>query len=237
MRAGPIVAADTLGGKNGQHRSHERDVASKTALAVTSTNEVQNNLKVVAQRPKNLSRPETGAPLARIVIMKYVSLRTAVIVGAACATGLSGLAFAAGSLRASTTADLMDAMHGEAFAALKYAAYADAAREEGNPQLADLFARTAETERVEHFVEHARLASLVGSNADNLRDAIKGENYETNEMYPQMATRAKAVGDKAVAQHFREVGADEARQRDAFQSALEHMTVEVKVTQPSVQRQ
>ena len=82
--------------------------------------------------------------------MKQVSLRTAMIVGAACAMGLSGLAFAAGSLRASSTADLMDAMHGEAFAALKYAAYADSAREEGYSQLAELFERTAGTERGEH---------------------------------------------------------------------------------------
>lgn len=54
----------------------------------------------------------------------------------------------------------------------------------------------------------------------HLRDASKGENYETTEMYPQMARRAEAAGDKAVAQYFREVGKDEAKHRDAFKTAL-----------------
>jgi rubrerythrin len=152
--------------------------------------------------------------------MKTISLRTALATFGVGAVALSALAYAAGSLHASTTKDLMDAMHGEAFAGAKYMAYADAARAHGNPQLGDLFERTAKVERQEHFAEHAKLAGLAGSDADNLRDASTGENYETTEMYPQMARRAEAAGDKAVAQHFREVGKDEAKHRDAFKAAL-----------------
>jgi rubrerythrin len=119
---------------------------------------------------------------------------------------------------------MMAAMQGEAFATLKYMAYADAARAHGDAQLAQLFENTAKVERDEHFAEHAKLYGLVGSDADNLRDAIKGENYETTEMYPEMAKRAGAAGDKEVAQHFREVGADEAKHRDAFKAALAKLT-------------
>lgn len=139
---------------------------------------------------------------------------------AVAAAALSGLGYAAGSLQASTKSDLSDAMHGEAFATLKYQAYADAARAHGNAELAKLFEQTADVEHREHFAEHARLAGLVGSDTDNLRDAISGENYETTEMYPRMAQHAQAAGDLEVAQHFLEVGADEAKHRDAFKAAL-----------------
>ena len=155
--------------------------------------------------------------------MKTISLRAALMTFGVGAVALSALAYAAGSLHGSTTKDLMDAMHGEAFANVKYMAYADAARAHGNPQLGDLFERTAKVERQEHFAEHAKLAGLVGNDADNLRDASKGENYETTMMYPQMARRAEAAGDKAVAQHFREVGKDEAKHRDAFGAALANL--------------
>lgn len=117
----------------------------------------------------------------------------------------------------------MDAMHGEAFATLKYMAYADAARARGNVKLADLFERTASVERREHFAEHAKLYGLAGSDSQNLKDAIKGESYEAVGMYPQMAQRAENAGDKEAAQHFHEVGADEAKHRDAFQATLNQL--------------
>jgi hypothetical protein len=51
--------------------------------------------------------------------------------------------------------------------------FAELARKNGNKELADLFEKTANTERFEHFAEEAQLAGLVGSDADNLKDAIK----------------------------------------------------------------
>jgi rubrerythrin len=154
-------------------------------------------------------------------MMMTVSLRRAIAGIAISAAVMSGAGYAAGSFHASTKKDLLAAMQGEAFATLKYLAYADAARAGGDAKLAQLFEDTAKVERDEHFAEHARLYGLVGSNNDNLRDAIKGESYETTEMYPAMARRAEAAGDKMVAQHFREVGADEAKHRDAYRAQLE----------------
>jgi rubrerythrin len=86
-------------------------------------------------------------------------------------------------------------MHGEAFAYAKYLLYAEHARKGGNQELADLFEKTANTERFEHFAEEAELAGLVGSDAENLRDAIKGESYEIDIMYLEFAGQAKAAGD------------------------------------------
>ncbi len=123
-------------------------------------------------------------------------------------------------LSKATQENLSTAMHGEAFAYAKYLLYAEHARQSGNTELANLFESTAKTERFEHFAEQARLAGLVGSDADNLRDAIKGESYEVNTMYRQFAEQAAAAGDKAAAQLFTEIGNDERKHRDAFQAAL-----------------
>ena len=124
------------------------------------------------------------------------------------------------TLHEQTKANLSTAMHGEAFAYAKYMLYADKARTDGNTELANLFEKTAKMELTEHLREHAELAGLVGSDQDNLKDAIKGESYETNTMYPQFAKEAKAVGDLAATKRFEEVGKDEAVHRDAFRNAL-----------------
>ena len=58
-----------------------------------------------------------------------------------------------GTLDQKTLDALSTAMHGEAFAYAKYLLYAEHARKSGNKELADLFERTANTERFEHFAE------------------------------------------------------------------------------------
>ena len=119
-----------------------------------------------------------------------------------------------------TAADLSTAMHGEAFAYAKYLLYAKHAREQGNQQLAKLFEKTAEVERFQHLQEEADLIGLVGSDADNLRDAIKGESYEVDTMYRDFAERARAAGDIAAAERFEEIRRDEMGHRDAFSAQL-----------------
>lgn len=124
------------------------------------------------------------------------------------------------ALHAQTKANLSTAMHGEAFAFAKYTMFAEQARRNGNNELAELFEKTAKMEHLEHLREHAELAGVVGTDQENLKDAIKGENYETQTMYPQFARQAKAVGDLAAAKRFEEVGRDEATHRDDFEHAL-----------------
>jgi rubrerythrin len=124
------------------------------------------------------------------------------------------------ALAKETLDDLAAAMHGEAFAYAKYVLYAEHARKSGNKELADLFEKTAHTERFEHFAEEAGLARLVGGDADNLRDAIEGESYEVDTMYLDFARRAKTAGDAAAAARFEEIRHDEIGHRDAFKAAL-----------------
>jgi rubrerythrin len=142
-------------------------------------------------------------------------------VGKQSATAMSkNTAETHGTLDKKTLDNLSAAMHGEAFAYAKYLLYAEHARKSGNKELAELFEKTANTERSEHFSEEAELAGLVGSDADNLKDAIKGESYEIDTMYLEFAQEAKVAGDAAAAARFHEIRNDEIGHRDAFRIAL-----------------
>ena len=111
-------------------------------------------------------------------------------------------------------------MHSEAFAFVKYMLFAEHARKNGLPELDDLLEKTAHVERFEHLAEEAELAGLIGSNADNLSEAIDGESYEVETMYKEFAEQAVADGDQAAASRFAEVRGDEIGHRDAFKAAL-----------------
>lgn len=126
-------------------------------------------------------------------------------------------------LHATTLENLSTAMHGEAFAHAKYMLFAEHARKEGNSELANLFESTAKTEKVEHFAQEAALAGIVGSDRENLKNAIAGESYEAESMYPDFAAAADRVGDHEAALRFREMAADEARHRDSFQVELKQL--------------
>jgi rubrerythrin len=126
-------------------------------------------------------------------------------------------------MNAQTQANLLTALHGEAFAYAKYMLYAEHARQQGRKELADLFEATARTELFEHFAEEAELAGLVGDDAANLREAIGGEAYEVDTMYRTFAEQAQAAGDNAAAARFTEVRQDETHHRDAFTAALNRL--------------
>ncbi len=124
-----------------------------------------------------------------------------------------------------TRQNLLTAMRGEAFAYAKYMLYAERARENGHPELAALFEEAANTERLEHFAEEAKLFGLAGTDADNLREAIQGESYEVGTMYREFAEQAAAAGDREAAERFSEIRRDEMRHRDAYQAALDKLSV------------
>jgi rubrerythrin len=151
-------------------------------------------------------------------------MKTKVYIAAALAGALlfavGHLTATGGGLSQKTQENLSTAMHGEAFAHAKYLLYAKQAQRNGNAELASLFTKAANTERLQHFAEEAQLAGLVGNDADNLKDAIKGESYEVDTMYREFAEQATAAGDKAAADRFEEVRRDEMGHRDAFKDAL-----------------
>ena len=119
-----------------------------------------------------------------------------------------------------TRINLLNAMQGEAFAFAKYLLFAEQARKSGNADLAALFEQTAQVERLEHFAEEAVLAGFLGSDSENLRQAISGEAYEVDTMYREFAEQAEAAGENAAADRFREIRSDEAGHLAAFRAAL-----------------
>ncbi|MDD2878053.1 MAG: ferritin family protein [Acidiphilium sp.] len=130
-------------------------------------------------------------------------------------------AFAEGSLNPQTVKNLETAMHGEAFAHLKYMAYAEHARTSGHPALAKLFDENANVEAYEHFAREADALTLAKADDANLLEAMAGEAYEKTRMYPGFAKQADAVGDKKVAAMFRQIAADEADHYASYKAALD----------------
>jgi rubrerythrin len=137
-----------------------------------------------------------------------------------CALAAAGLAGAAGELAPQTRKNLDTAMHGEAYANLKYRSYAEAARKAGNEELARLFEESADVEAKEHFAREADAAGLAGFEARNLADAMAGENYESTKMYIGFADEADRAGDKKVAKMFRQIAADEGDHYQQFTEAF-----------------
>jgi rubrerythrin len=123
-------------------------------------------------------------------------------------------------LAAQTRANLETAMHGEAYANLKYQRYADLAEASGNTDLAKLFRDSANVEANEHFDRESAAMPLGSANAANLKDAITGEHYENVKMYVDFARQADAAGDTKVAAMFRQIAEDEGTHYRAYQAAL-----------------
>ena len=132
-----------------------------------------------------------------------------------------------------TQDNLLTAMHGEAFANAKYTAYAAQAARTHQIAIARLLSGNAQVELREHFAGEAVLAGLVGTNAANLRDAIKGETYEHTTMYPGFARQATKDRCLGAAKLFTEIAADEGDHAAAFTTALRSLTnPKVKVPRP-----
>ena len=123
-------------------------------------------------------------------------------------------------LSAQTRANLEAAMHGEAYANLKYLRYADQAQAAGKPALATLFRASANIEANEHFDREAQALQLGGASSANLEDAMAGEHYENVTMYVTFANQAEADGDVKVAALFRQIAVDEGTHYDAYKAAL-----------------
>ncbi len=107
-----------------------------------------------------------------------------------------------------TTENMQAAFKGETTASAKYAAYSKKAEQEGYHQIALLFKAASTAENI-HANNHKavlqesgvgvpviRTEFTVKSTKENLQDAIKGETYEVNIMYPEFLTTANADGNQ-----------------------------------------
>ncbi len=89
-----------------------------------------------------------------------------------------------------TIENLETAFTGESMARSRYMFFARIARKEGFHYIAKIFEETAENEMY-HALEEYRLLYGEKTTADNLKEAIKGESYEAEHMYPEFAVQAE----------------------------------------------
>ncbi len=113
-----------------------------------------------------------------------------------------------------TVKNLISAYNGESNANVMYLAFAQKADGEGYKAVGSLFRAAARAEAI-HRDNHAKVIQEMGgtpknniatpvvkSTAENLTQAIKGESYERDTMYPGFIKEAKQVGNKAAVQTF-----------------------------------
>lgn len=116
--------------------------------------------------------------------------------------------------------NLMDAFAGESQANRKYLAYAKQADAEGFPQVARLFRASAEAETV-HAHAHLKAAGGIKSTKENLQDAIGGETYEFDVMYPPMIEAAKEEGATDALRSFMFANTVEKTHADLYKKAFD----------------
>jgi len=104
-----------------------------------------------------------------------------------------------------TIENLKAAFNGESTASAKYAAFAEKAKAEGFDTVAVMFLATSKAEAI-HAQNHKKVLEKLGvkvegpqigsyqilTTAENIADAIKGESYEIETMYPEFIAAAKS---------------------------------------------
>ena len=121
-----------------------------------------------------------------------------------------------------TEKNLEAAFAGESQARNKYTYFASKAKKEGFEQIAAIFQQTADNEK-----EHAKLwfkeLNGIGTTAENLEEAAKGENYEWTDMYEGFAQTAEKEGFTELAKKFRLVAAIEKRHEERYRALLKNI--------------
>jgi len=131
-----------------------------------------------------------------------------------------------------TERNILTAFSGESQARNRYTYFSSAARKEGYVQIADIFDETANQER-EHAKRLFKLleggeveisakfpAGVIGTTAENLKEAAGGENYEWTTMYPSFAKTAREEGLGAIACIFEAIAVAEKQHEKRYRGLL-----------------
>lgn len=162
------------------------------------------------------------------------SFRALTVTAVAIATlTLAGIPTAAAAT--DTLANLQAAFNGESNAHAKYLLFAERADTEGYGAVASLFRAAAHAEQI-HANNHAKVirsmgaepqatieSPEVGTTADNLAAAIKGETYERDTMYPEFLATARAEGNRDALQTFNYAKTAEAEHAKYYAEALANL--------------
>src|SRR3990172_8868376 len=122
-----------------------------------------------------------------------------------------------------TERNLKEAFAGESQANRKYLAFAKKAEDEGLKQIARLFRAAAEAETV-HAHNHLKEMGGIKSTGENLAEAINGESYEFQKMYPRMMKDAEEEGSKGALRSFKYANEVEKIHAELYKKALANLT-------------
>jgi rubrerythrin len=122
----------------------------------------------------------------------------------------------------STTDNLKDAFSGESMANRKYLAFANKAEKDGYKQIAKLFRAAAAAETV-HAHNHLDILDEVKSTNENLQEAINGETFEFEQMYPGYIEEAKEEEQTKASWSFDVANKVEKIHADLYQKALDNL--------------
>ncbi|WP_417910985.1 rubrerythrin [Candidatus Electronema sp. PJ] len=134
-----------------------------------------------------------------------------------------------------TEKNILTAFAGESQARNRYTYAAKIAEKEGYVQMAHLFIRTAEQERVhaktlfkllqggEVEITAAFPAGVLGSTVENLEAAAGGEEHEYMEMYPSFAKIAEEEGFPLIAATFRAIAKAEKQHAKQYRALISNL--------------
>lgn len=155
-----------------------------------------------------------------------------VLIGAA----LAAVTTAQAKVSPQTLENLNAAFQGESNASHRYEAFAKKADSEGNAYVARLFRAAAKAEAIHRDTHKKAILELsgkinnfkleelnVGTTAENLRAAIKGESYERDTMYPEFMALAKKDEAKPAIRTLLYAQKAEAEHAKLYQDALDNL--------------
>ena len=119
-----------------------------------------------------------------------------------------------------TTENLKTAFAGESQARNKYTYFAKVAKKEGYNYIAKIFEETAMNE-MQHAKDEFKLLKELGDTEMNLKAAIEGEHFETEDMYPTFAKEAKEEGNEKAEKLFLEIAKVEKEHEERYKKLLD----------------
>lgn len=118
-----------------------------------------------------------------------------------------------------TEQNLLSAFSGESMARNKYLFFAEKAKQENLPEVAELFEKMAQNEGMHGRLLYQRLKGI-GSSTANLQEAMMGEYGEWSNMYPSFAKIAREEGFEEIGILFDEISSIEKDHELRFMTAL-----------------
>lgn len=119
-----------------------------------------------------------------------------------------------------TAENLHKALAGESIARNKYTFFAQAARDNGNEEVAAAFEQMAKNEMMHAKFWFEQLFGKPGDIKDCLTKAAQGEYKEWHDMYPEFARQAREDGLEELAVMFEKVAAIERSHEKRFMTLL-----------------